>query len=181
MHLFFFLKKVTSGRVSPSELPDSPCQSPPSARKSAAPSRPSLQPQPPPISFPKAPTTSNAFTMKAATSAAKAPAMTGTTTAHCTTTADLRSSEVADEEAEAIDHTNEEDLDNVDDDQEGFEEEDNNVKRYNDEGTTPAVNSERNSFVSSDDLSLSEDDTKVKFNGLLNKGVYSFEKYGTTI
>ena len=171
MHLFFFLKKVTSGRVSPSELPDSPCQSPPSARKSAAPSRPSLQPQPPPISFPKAPTTSNAFTMKAATSAAKAPAMTGTTT-----TADE-----ADEEAEAIDHTNEEDLDNVDDDHEGFEEEDSNVKRYNDEGTTPAVNSERNSFVSSDDLSLSEDDTKVKLNGLLNKGAYSFEKYGTTI
>ena len=98
--------------------------------------------------------------MKAATSAAKAPAMTGTTT-----TADE-----ADEEAEAIDHTNEEDLDNVDDEQEGFEEEDNNVKRYNDEGTTPAVNSERNSFVSSDDLSLSEDDTKVKLNGLLTKG-----------
>ena len=119
--------------------------------------------------------------MKAATSTAKAPAMTGTTTAQCTTTADLRSSEVADEEAEAIDHTNEEDLDNVDDDQEGFEEEDSNVKRYNDEGTTPAVNSERNSFVSSDDLSLSEDDTKVKFNELLEKGVYSFEKYGTTI
>ena len=119
--------------------------------------------------------------MKAATSAAKAPAMTGNTTAQCTATADLRSSEVADEEAEAIDHTNEEDLDNVDDEQEGFEEEDNNVKRYNDEGTTPAVNSERNSFVSSDDLSLSEDDTKVKFNELLEKGVYSFEKYGTTI
>ena len=109
--------------------------------------------------------------MKAAASAAavavaKAPAMTGTTTAQCTTTADVSSSE-ADDEAEAIDHTNEQDLD---DDQEGFEE-DNNVKRYNDEGTTPAVNSERNSFVSSDDLSLSEDEnTKVNYlNELLNK------------
>ena len=162
MHFF----KVTSGRVSPSELPDSPCQSPPLSRKSsAAPPRSSL---PPPICFPKAPTTTSNTTMKAAsissTAAAalagvKAPATTtGTTTAQCTTTADVCSAS-----EEAINHTNEEHLDG--DDQVGSEDDEDhntNVKRYNDEGTTPAVNSERNSFVSSDDLSLSEDDdTKV--------------------